>query len=49
MKKPKNNILKILKDKSELYLNNKKIQFCFKYKFEKEGKNTINIKFKIIF
>ena len=40
---------KEMKDKSELYLNNKKIQFCFKYKFEKEGKNTINIKFKIIF
>ena len=38
-----------MKYKSELYLNNKKIQFCFKYKFEKEGKNTINIKFKIIF
>ena len=36
---------KEIKDKSELYLNNQKIQFCFKYKFEKEGKNTINIIF----
>ena len=36
---------KEIKNKSELYLNNQKIQFCFKYKFEKEGKNTINIIF----
>ena len=36
---------KEIKDKSELYLNNQKIQFCFKYKFEIEGKNTINIIF----
>ena len=43
----KNFFIKILSENLEnycdLYINNKKIQFCKKYKFDKEGKYKINI------
>ena len=37
---------KEIKENCELYLNENKIDFCYKYKFTKEGKNTIKIIFK---
>ncbi len=37
---------KEIKDNCELYLNDKKIDFCLKYKFEKEGKYIIIIIFE---
>ena len=36
-------IIKKIKENYELYLNDNKIDFFFKYNFEKEGKNTIKI------
>ena len=36
-------IIKEIKENYELYLNDNKINFFFKYNFEKEGKNTIKI------
>ena len=35
-----------IKENCELYLNGNKIDFCYKYKFTKEGKYTIKIIFK---
>ena len=35
-----------IEDNSELYLNDKKITFCNKYKFQNQGEYTLNIKFK---
>ena len=32
-----------IKENCELYLNNKKIDFCYKYKFPKDGKYKIQI------
>ena len=45
-------ILEINKDEinssiCDLYLNNEKINFSYKYKFEKEGKYSLKILFKI--
>ena len=37
---------KEIKENCELYLNENKIDFCYKYKFDKEGKYTIKIIFK---
>ena len=34
---------KEIKKNSELYLNDEKIDFCYKYKFPKDGKYTIQI------
>ena len=39
---------KEIKENCELYLNGKKIDFCYKYKFDKEGKYIIKIMFKKI-
>ena len=36
---------KEIKENCEIYLNNKRIDFCYEYKFEKEGKNIIKIIF----
>ena len=38
---------KEIKDNCELYLNDNKIYFCYKYQFPKEGKYAIKIKFHI--
>ena len=37
---------KEIKENCELYLNENKIDFCYKYKFDKEGKYTIKFIFK---
>ena len=37
---------KEIKENCELYLNDNKIDFCYKYKFPQEGKYTIKIRFK---
>ena len=34
---------KEIKENCEIYLNNKRIDFCYEYKFEKEDKNEIKI------
>ena len=38
---------KEIKENCEIYLNNKRIDFCYEYKFEKEDKNEIKIISKI--
>ena len=37
---------KEIKNNCEIYINDKKINFCYKYNFPKEGKYTIKFKFK---
>ena len=37
---------KEIKNNCEIYINDKKIDFCYKYNFPKEGKYTIKFKFK---